>query len=401
MKMKKKSNLKFGQMKCLELIWERRRKNGFPLFLGFQVKLVMDAEDQQRGLAPEWTAHLLAEDKKVYKTPLVTGFADGFPFLLTTEPSLVWLKDNLINSEAEKNGKGQKVGMERFRPNIVVTVVTQRKHPKLCFIQPLISPQDGILTLTAPGMPNLVVDQPAANENEKKIKFKVWSDEVFGIDMGEEAEKWLSSFLGFQVKLVMDAEDQQRGLAPEWTEHLLAEDKKVYKTPLVTGFADGFPFLLTTEPSLVWLKDNLINSEAEKNGKGQKVGMERFRPNIVVTGVQDLLAPFEEDDWKVLEIKRSEQQLDMDKQETLLRLHNVKPCSRCSFPTINQETAERDPHYEPTLTLKKKRAKELVKGKEEQPCFGVNLVHQFIFSEDGKQFKTNQIHVGDIILASQ
>eukprot|EP01098_Paradermamoeba_levis_P007990 TRINITY_DN3329_c0_g1_i1.p1 TRINITY_DN3329_c0_g1~~TRINITY_DN3329_c0_g1_i1.p1 ORF type:complete len:240 (-),score=73.48 TRINITY_DN3329_c0_g1_i1:84-803(-) len=208
-------------------------------------------------------------------------------------------------------------------------------------------------------------------------------------------------FLGFQVKLVMDAEDQQRGLAPEWTAHLLAEDKKVYKTPLVTGFADGFPFLLTTEPSLVWLKDNLINSEAEKNGKGQKVGMERFRPNIVVTGVQDLLAPFEEDDWKVLEIKRSEQQLDMDKQETLLRLHNVKPCSRCSFPTINQETAERDPHYEPTLTLKKKRAKELVKGKEEQPCFGVNLVHQFIFSEDGKQFKTNQIHVGDIILASQ
>ena len=91
--------------------------------------------------------------------------------------------------------------------------------------------------------------------------------------------------------------------------------------------------------------------------------MERFRPNIVITGNK----PFAEDTWKRIRIGN-------------VVFENVKPCERCIFTTLDPNTAERSRKGEPLKTLAKFRliAKEGV-------TFGVNLVAE----------NEGTIHVGD------
>lgn len=91
--------------------------------------------------------------------------------------------------------------------------------------------------------------------------------------------------------------------------------------------------------------------------------MNRFRPNIVVEGC----SPHEEDTWQTLHVGA-------------ITLRVAKPCSRCSVPTVDQDTGERG--SEPIRTLESYRA---FGGKV---LFGQNLVHK------------NQgiLRVGDIVL---
>jgi uncharacterized protein YcbX len=85
-----------------------------------------------------------------------------------------------------------------------------------------------------------------------------------------------------------------------------------------TAFSDGFPLLLISQASL----DDL-NSRLTQNQQ-QPVTMNRFRPNLVVSGCE----AFAEDGWKKIRIG-----------EITFRI--VKPCSRCVIPNIDIETAER------------------------------------------------------------
>ncbi|MDO2321593.1 MOSC domain-containing protein, partial [Escherichia coli] len=74
------------------------------------------------------------------------------------------------------------------------------------------------------------------------------------------------------------------------------------------AFADGFPFLLTSEASL---------RDLQKRCKAS-VQMEQFRPNLVVTGAE----AWDEDAWKVIRIGS-------------VIFDVVKPCSRCILTTIS------------------------------------------------------------------
>ena len=62
-----------------------------------------------------------------------------------------------------------------------------------------------------------------------------------------------------------------------------------------------------------------------------------FRPNLVVVGG----SPWEEDEWRVLEVGGA-------------RIQLVKPCARCSVTTVDQGTGLRG--KEPLRTLKASRA---------------------------------------------
>jgi uncharacterized protein YcbX len=80
------------------------------------------------------------------------------------------------------------------------------------------------------------------------------------------------------------------------------------------SFADGYPIHLTTEESL-----------EEMNGwLPERTDMSRYRPNLVVAGG----APWEEDEWRVMEIGA-------------ITLKLVKPCARCSVVTVDQGTGRR------------------------------------------------------------
>jgi len=108
----------------------------------------------------------------------------------------------------------------------------------------------------------------------------------------------------------------------------------------VVSFADGYPYLLTNEATL----DDLCTRLSSP------LGMDRFRPNLVLTG-----APaFAEDDMKRLRI--GDAVFDV-----------VKPCTRCSIVTTDQTTGAR-PSLEPLATLARYRTW------NGQPFFGQNLI---------------------------
>jgi MOSC domain len=86
--------------------------------------------------------------------------------------------------------------------------------------------------------------------------------------------------------------------------------------------ADGFPLLVATTASL----------EDLSRRAGATFEMERFRPNIVLSGS----AAWEEDDWETLEVGD-------------LSLRLVKPCSRCAITLVDPNTGERG--LEPLRTL--------------------------------------------------
>jgi uncharacterized protein YcbX len=116
------------------------------------------------------------------------------------------------------------------------------------------------------------------------------------------------------------------------------------------SFADAFPFLLTSEESLRDLNQRLP----------QPLPMNRFRPNLVVTGDR----PYEEDDWRDIQIGDIPMQV-------------VKPCGRCVVTTTDQSTGIRGQEPLRTLATYRKRSGDAM--------FGQNLVHR----------NSGQLRVGD------
>ena len=66
--------------------------------------------------------------------------------------------------------------------------------------------------------------------------------------------------------------------------------------------------------------------------------MDRFRPNLVIRDVE----AHAEDQWRQIRVG-----------QTPVRV--VKPCSRCVIPSIDQQTARRDPHINRALARYRRR----------------------------------------------
>jgi uncharacterized protein YcbX len=214
----------------------------------------------------------------------------------------------------------ERMGLEHDRRMMVVTpegeFLTQREHPRLALVTPKL--QDGTLELSAPDYDSL---QIGIQSSGTPWLVNVWKSKgVHAIDQGEEAAEWFSDWLGTSVRLVHFADGYKR----------LVNEQYAVSPGDHTGFADGYPILLTTEESL---QD--LNSRLEST-----VPMNRFRPNLVVKGC----IPFEEDTWNRIRIGDVE-------------LAVVKPCARCEVTTIDKETLERS--KEPLKTLGKYRKQKL------------------------------------------
>jgi uncharacterized protein len=199
---------------------------------------------------------------------------------------------------------------------------SQRTVPRLALIDAL--PEGDRLRLSAPG---LSLEVPLRPEGGEPRRVEVWGDEMDAWSLGVEPAHALAEFLGGACELVYLPDESRRQVDLE------------YAPPgLNVGFADGFPYLLTTTASL-----------AELARLGGDVPMDRFRPNLVIDGA----APFEEDGWHELTVGE-------------VRFRVVKPCARCPIPNIDQKTGERG--LEPTRTLAQHRKRD---GKV---YFGQNLI---------------------------
>ncbi len=216
--------------------------------------------------------------------------------------------------------------------------LTQREVPVLATIEPEI---DGpMLTVRHEGVAPLSLELDPAGATRDVV---LWKDTIRVTDQGDEAAGWFGAILGAPVRLVQFTAVSERLLDPRFTPRNDAE----------TAFADGYPVLVMLEESL-----------ADLNGRlPEPVPMSRFRPNVVVTGAD----AWSEDNWRELRI--GEMTLDV-----------VKPCARCTVPTVDQATGVRDPNQEPLRTLARLRT---------LPEFGA------IFGQNAVPRQSGRIAVGD------
>jgi len=192
--------------------------------------------------------------------------------------------------------------------------VTQRELPRMALVRPTLRQSD--MVLRAPGMLALHI---AFDRVEQPVRAKVWKDEVAAYDMGDIAAQWFSDFLSEpgrpqQLRMVRFDPEQRRLSSLKWTEGVEA----------LNQFADGFPLLVASEGSLAELNAKLAAAGHPA------VGIERFRPNIVLAGVE----AHDEDRVETLHIATAE-------GEVLMR--PVKPCARCPIPDIDPATAVSSP----------------------------------------------------------
>ena len=212
---------------------------------------------------------------------------------------------------------------------------TQRELPRMALVQP--SFKGGDVVLRAPGMLALHLRTDTV---EAATRVRVWDDIVKAFDMGDLAAQWFSDFLGRRLRLARFDPEQQRLSDPAWAGTVAAEN----------AFADGFPLLVANAASLADLNARLL-ARAQP-----AVTMQRFRPNLVLGGLQ----PWDEDHIDELVI---------DTESGAVRLRLVKPCVRCTIPNVDPATG--DTAHEPGDTLAGFRADPRMQG---GITFGMNAV---------------------------
>lgn len=199
--------------------------------------------------------------------------------------------------------------------------ITQREYPELVLFD--ISSTSIPITITyRPTGETIQVSHFDGN----RVEVTVFGDIVRATTAGKDINSWISDRIGAAVRL-MKMEDSDIRMIDS-----------VFGTSEVS-FADGFPYLLTNVNSL-----NDLNSRLQ-----DPVGMNRFRPNIVVDGLE----PYMEDNFERIRIGEAE-------------FKKTKPCDRCILTTVDPETGKKG--FEPLQTLSTYRRI------NNNVYFGINLI---------------------------
>lgn len=184
------------------------------------------------------------------------------------------------------------------------TFLSQRREPSMAAIRPSLS---GPVLTVGDFSCEVVSDGP-----QIPVTVHKWGGA--GVDQGDLAASYFSDVLGQAVRLV--------GVPPS----LRRESSGL--TPGLVGFADAHAVLVTSLSSLDGLNERIVL----RGGAG--VPMDRFRPNVVVSG------------WAEAHTE------DLVRRVTIgsVELGYARDCIRCAVPTVDQETGEKD-GPEPTRTL--------------------------------------------------
>ncbi|MGR6873772.1 MOSC domain-containing protein [Pseudomonas sp. HK3] len=199
--------------------------------------------------------------------------------------------------------------------------VTQRQCPLMGQIS--VSILDDQLTLKYQAQ-ETGLDLATLNQFDQFQLVKVWDDEVNARLIEGDINAWLSDILQRDVTLCFMDADTHRQVDLEFAQ---LGDR--------ASFSDGFPFLIISEASVAFLSDEL----------GRELSVERFRPNIVVSGCD----AFAEDNWKRIAINGVEFDI-------------VKSCSRCVIPTLDLNTSEKQPDVMQVMLKHRKQGKKVMMG---------------------------------------
>ena len=187
--------------------------------------------------------------------------------------------------------------------------VNQKLNPNLYQLGAVWQGSD--LVLTFPHQPDFVL---ATEFVGTESPLTIYGQAVPVLDMGDAVAHWLGLVLGQPVRLV-------RAKAPvDW--YLPLQDFTKVHGQKQNKFVDTSPVLLTSQASLDDLNQRLKTP----------VTMDRFRANLVVTGLQ----AYAEDERRQFEFPQ-------------VTLDQVAPCERCTVVTVDQSSGIRA--KEPLLTL--------------------------------------------------
>ncbi|MBL9179221.1 MAG: MOSC domain-containing protein [Verrucomicrobiaceae bacterium] len=212
--------------------------------------------------------------------------------------------------------------------------LTQRTFPAMATVSTALS--ENALTLSTDGHGSISVPR-AGDPHAPLMPVNVWRDSgLLAEDCGKEAAAWLQDVLGLRCRLVRIGGRFHRLVA-----------KAAARAGDLVSFADAAPVLVTSTGSL-----DALNRRIRSCG-GEAVPMNRFRPNLVVTGC----AAFAEDEWPALRVG-----------PVLFR--NAGPSERCIMTTTDQHSGRRG--VEPLRTLATFRRA----ADGNAVCFGVNFIQQ-------------------------
>jgi len=196
--------------------------------------------------------------------------------------------------------------------------VTQRDEPRLALIRTRLEPDGVVLWREGSGDLHL----PFAPGGGAAVTTRVWQDDCEAVDEGAEASRWLTAAIDSATELHLVR------MAPGFRRPQGQAQR--YGADTTTVFADSAPFLVANEASLL-----ALNAALQADGHAP-VPMDRFRPNLVISGPE----AFAENRARRLLGKGFSIEL-------------VDHCVRCLVTTIDQQTAERNPAREPYLTLRR------------------------------------------------
>lgn len=255
-------------------------------------------------------------------------------------------------------------------------IQTQRLKRRLATVRPELDEGAGVMRIAAEGMESIAVPldgDARVGCTQGKVE-KGGANPVRDMPVWEypsNVADWFTELLAGKPGLKLDGAERPPA-AGERFNLVRFDASSGYKRRLVddvggdnarpedqVAFPDLYPLLVTSTESL---------AEVNRRVSGPEVPMERFRPNIVVSGST---SAFDEDRWAVVTVG------DGDRS---LKLRCLENDPRCQVPSIDQRTGERSPSFEPTTTLRKFRSLDNFWGQHgilgsAGPMFGIYATH--------------------------
>lgn len=182
--------------------------------------------------------------------------------------------------------------------------LTQREQPRLARVDVILA--DGALTLSSAGHGSVTISVDERPTQSQRVN--VWGDDSPGLIEHGGACDWISSYLGLEAKILRFDDGDRREVGETWGG----------TSGATIQFPDCTPLHVTTLSSLA-----ALNEWRREEGIGDSP-MDRFRPNIVLSGTE----AWEEDSWPALSGPNG------------IRLDVVRPTSRCRTTLVDQGTAD-------------------------------------------------------------
>ncbi len=231
--------------------------------------------------------------------------------------------------------------------------MTQREFPQMACVSVWI--EDGGLGAAADRFGEAFI--PFEPDTGNKQQVTIWQSACEGEVYGGALNEWFSDVLGTGCQLVYMPDDSRRNV-----------NERFNKNDDVVSFADGYPLMVLSEASLADLNSRLA----------EPLPMNRFRPNIVVSGSD----AYAEDYWQNIRIGEAE-------------FRSTKPCERCVITTVDQARGEfggKEPlktlaSYRMAKNVMPDRLKSLGVG-ETAVLFGQNLI---------AENPGNVVRIGDVV----